>query len=145
MYTRRLNFGDQVDMAVLPTHLANCLRGVEARAVKIEANRVRFRGGVFRVVSNWNVLCPFGFGDLTVHTNLHQVEYRLSVRELVLVGTTMTLSLTAFMLIESRSWHILAAIPFFWLWLVGANLAIGFNRFKSFLQHAIETAPRPQQ
>jgi hypothetical protein len=28
------------------------------------------------------------------------------------------------------------------LWLFGANLAVGLGRFKSFLQHAVEQAPR---
>src|SRR5580693_8994219 len=106
MYTRTLNFGDEVNAAALPTYLADCLRGVEARGVVIEANRVLFRGGVFRLVGNWNVLCPFGFGDLAVDANLRQIRYRLSFRQLMLVATALTLFITVFGSIESRSWHV---------------------------------------
>lgn len=142
MYTRTLHFGDEVNAAALLTYLADCLRSAEARGVVIEANRVLFRGGVFRLVSNWNVLCPFGFGDLTVDANLRQIRYRLSFRQLWLVAAALTLFIAVFGSIETRSWRVLAAIPFFLLWLFGANLAVGLGRFKSFLQHAVEQAPR---
>jgi len=142
LYTRTLNFGSEVSCAELPSHLADCLRGVEARRVTIEGNRVLFRGGLLRLVDNWNVLCPFGFGDVTVDVDHHRVQYRLSFRQIVLFGAAMTLFITVFGSIASRSWHVLAAIPFFLLMLVGGHLAVGLGRFESFLRHAVETAPR---
>ncbi len=145
LYTRELNFGNEIDPAALPLHLANCLRGVHARAVTVEANQVRFRGGIFRFVSNWNVLVPFGYGDVTIDASRRQVQYRLSFRQLMIFVLALSLFATLSAAIESRSYGFLAAIPIFWLFLVGANLAIGLGRFESFLQNAIETAPHLRQ
>src|SRR5260370_14723797 len=47
------------------------------------------------------------------------------------------------------NWNLLVSVgsrsslsPFMWVWLVGANLAIGLPRFRSFVRDAITTAPR---
>lgn len=142
MYNKTVNYGDEIDSSLLPTHLADSLRHVEARAVRVESSRVLFKGGAFRLVGSWNVLSPFGFGDMTVDADRHQVQYRLSFLQLLLIATAGTLFLAVFGLIMSRSWYVLAAIPFWWLWMVVGNLAIGLGRFESFVQSAIATAPR---
>jgi hypothetical protein len=126
----------------LPTHLANCLRRVEARQVATEANRISFKGGVFRLVGNWNVLCPFGFGDLTVDANTRQIQYRLSFRQLFFVATALTGFLGICASFELRSWPAVPFIPLIWAWLFGGNLILGIPRFEAFLRGAIETAPR---
>src|SRR5713226_3498439 len=87
MYTRTVNFDGDVDLATLPAHLANCLRRLDAREVEVDQNRVSFTGGMFRFVSNWNVLVPFGFGDLTVDSSARHIRYRLSFRQLVIFAT----------------------------------------------------------
>jgi hypothetical protein len=74
MHTGDLPFDHGVDLTVLPTHLANCLRDVKARAIEIEGSHVAFTGGMFRLVSNWNVLVPFGYGDLTVDLTNRQIH-----------------------------------------------------------------------
>jgi hypothetical protein len=141
MYTRVLNIGNEVDSAALPLHLADCLRGVHARDVTTEANQVRFTGGIFRFVNSSNILVPFGYGDVTIDANRRLVQYRLSFRQLMIVVLAVTLLVPISAAIESRDYGFLPAIPLFWLFLVGANLAIGLGRFESFLQRAIETAP----
>ena len=55
-----------VDSDSLRAHLARCLRSVDASKVDIIGNRVTFTAGIFRLVSNWNILVGFGSGDLTV-------------------------------------------------------------------------------
>jgi hypothetical protein len=37
-----------------------------ASTVVIEGSHIAFTGGMFRLITNWNVLVPFGYGDLTV-------------------------------------------------------------------------------
>jgi hypothetical protein len=147
MHTGDVPFDDKVDLVVLPTHLADCLRGVKARAIKIEGNHIAFTGGMFRLVSNWNVLVPFGDGDVTVDASTRQVHYRLSSRQLVIPVTVLTIVLAIFGIIQmtaSRSWpwQPILAIPLLWAWLVGGNLAIGLWRFQRFLRRAISAAPR---
>ena len=45
---------------------------------EVRNNRVTFRGGVFRFVTNWNILVNFGFGDLAVDSDAREIHYRLS-------------------------------------------------------------------
>jgi len=75
MKSGRLDFGPEIDPSLLPAHLAECLRSVDADAVEITNNRVTFEGGVFRFVTNWNVLVPFGFGDVIVDSEARAVPY----------------------------------------------------------------------
>jgi len=147
MHTGDVPFDDGVDLAVLPTHLANCLRDVKARAIEIEGSQIAFTGGMFRLVSNWNVLVPFGYGDLTVDAINRQIHYRLSSRQLVISATVVSVVLAVFVLVgmtASRGGprQPILAIPLIWVWIVGGNLAIGQRRFQRFLRGAASTAPR---
>jgi hypothetical protein len=146
-HTGAASFNPEVDLPALPLHLADCLRSVHARSVETEGNRVAFTGGLFRLVSNWNVLVPFGFGDLTVHIDAREVRYRLSFRQLVFAGTALVgliaaFAVSAFLASGSSSWQPLLFIPLLWIWLVVVNLTIAIPRFKDFVRRAIETAPR---
>jgi hypothetical protein len=147
MHTGDVPFEDRVDLTVLPTHLANCLRDVKARTIEIEGSHIAFTGGMFRVVSNWNVLVPFGYGDLTVDAITRQVHYRLSSRQLVVSATVLSIVLAIFVVVQVTAssggpWQPILAIPLIWVWLVGGNLAIGLWRFQRFLRNAVSTAPR---
>jgi hypothetical protein len=141
MYTSTVNFEGDIDSALLPAHLADCLRRVDGRYVTVEQNRVSFTSGLFRLVSNWNVLVPFGFGDLMVDAAARRIRYRLSYRQLMIFATVMAGVMAVFISFVSRTWAGLVFIPFMYIWLVGANLAIGIPRFDGFLRRAIETAP----
>jgi hypothetical protein len=143
MYVRAIDFNEEVDSATLASHLANCLRRVQARSVIIEGNCVTFTGGMLRFVSNWNVLAPFGYGDLTIDSSTHQVQYRISLRQLIVFGTAACGFAFMFMLFaRAQPWQLLTFLPLGWVWLVGGNLAIGIPRFNKFIRHAITTAPR---
>jgi hypothetical protein len=147
MHTGDVPFDDGVDLTVLPNHLANCLRDVNADAIKIEGSHIAFSGGIFRLVSNWNVLVPFGYGDLTVDAVTRQIHYRLSSRQLVILATVVSVVIAAFVIFgmtASRGgpWQPILAIPLIWVWIVGGNLAMGPQRFQRFLRGAVSTAPR---
>lgn len=135
-----LSFDAEIDPAALPNHLANCLWSVKASTVEIQGNRVVFTRRMFRFVSNWNVLVPFEAGDLMVDADSRQVHYRVSIRELVLLGTGMV-GLMTVVFLASPSHPPLLLMALMWLWLVGANLAIGIFRFKRFVGRALGTAP----
>jgi hypothetical protein len=138
--TGTLSLDADIDVSALPTHLAECLRGVDAKKVEIQGNCVAFRGGMFRLVGKWNVLVPFESGDLTVEASGCQIRYRLSVRQLVVFGTGAVVIMTL-LILKSSMWQPLLLVPLMWLWIVGGNLAIGIARFKNFIRRAAATAP----
>ena len=146
-YTGTLEFDDGVDKTALIAHLADCLRKLDAHEIRISHTSVSFRGGMFRFVSNWNLLGPFGYGELIVNDATHEVRYHLSFRQLAWAATIILGCMSAFALYASGY---NPGIPFLvfgfgWLWLVGGNLAIGIWRFRRFLRTAIDTfrsAPR---
>lgn len=134
-------FNEENDPEKLASHLADCLHDADAKSVDLADGKVTFKGGGFRLVSNWNVLVPFGFGELRVDPITRQVYYRLSARQLVAIGTVFVGLMTIFTLM-SRAWQPAIFMPFMWLWIVGGNLAIGVFRFERFVRRSIESAPR---
>jgi hypothetical protein len=140
--TGSLVFDTEIDLAALPAYLGHHLRRVDASHVKIQGNRVAFTGGIFRLVNNWNVLVPFGSGDLTVDGNSHTIHYRVSVRQFIVVVTIMLILGSLFVVLTSSPWQTLLLMPLGWLWMVGANLIIGVARFERFVGRLIATAPR---
>jgi hypothetical protein len=72
-------------------------RQIKARTVEVNQNHVSFSGGLFGLERNrWDILIPFGFGDLTVESETRQLTYRLSFRQLFAAGTIMVGILTGF-------------------------------------------------
>src|ERR1700688_844562 len=88
MKSGKVDFDHEIAPSLLPALLAKCLRSVDADAVEITNNRVTFKGGVFRFVTNWNVLVSFGFGDVTVDSETREVAYGLSYQQLVIFYAT---------------------------------------------------------
>jgi len=141
-YTGALEFDDGVDTAALITHLADHLRKLDGRDIKISRASVSFRGGLFRGVNNWNILVPFGYGELIADETTHEVRYRLSFRQLICAATAL-LGL-AFVIGWSAAKFepvVPLVVGFAWLWLVGGNLMLGIPRFQRFLQDAIDSLP----
>jgi len=133
--TGNLSFDSDTDPAVLPHHLANSLHNVKASTVEIQGSRVMFTRRMFRFVSNWNVLAPFESGELEVDAANRQLHYHVHFRQLALIGTGMVAAMAVFMLATPAYPRLfLVFIPVMWLWLVGANLAIGICRFRQLLR-----------
>jgi hypothetical protein len=144
MKTGLVDFDRDVDSSLLPARLAGCLRGVDADEVEITDNRVTFEGGIFRFVTNWNVLVPFGFGDLTVCPETRQVRYRLSYRQLVIFSATMIGVMEAFVLAFAgpQRLTIVIALSVMWFFALFTNLALGIPRFEDLIRRAVASAPR---
>jgi hypothetical protein len=139
-----VDFDREIDPSQLPAHLASCLRSVDADAVEVRDNRVTFRGGIFRFVTNWNVLVAFGFGDLTVDSESRKVRYCLSYRQLVLFTVIMAGVAAATILIlgsrQGMSQFMLTLLPLGCV-AVFINLALRIYDFKRFLRRSIASAP----
>jgi hypothetical protein len=138
-WTGTVKCSEEVDWSDLPAHLANCLRDViHARDVAIEGTRVTFTRGS---VNRWDVLVPFGSGELILNPSARQIQYRLSVQQMI-VSVTLALGLIGVFSLFWQSRPPLAFLAFGWAWLVGGNLALGIPRFKNFIRKTIATAPR---
>jgi hypothetical protein len=67
MYTKTIKLDSGLDMTAFPTHLRDQLRRIKARTAEVHQNCVSFTGGPLGFEGNrWDILVPFGFGDLTV-------------------------------------------------------------------------------
>jgi hypothetical protein len=148
MTTGAVEFSKEIDACLLAAHLAVRLRDVDANEVDVRNNRVKFRGGVFRFVTNWNILVNFGFGDLAVDSDACEIHYRLSYRQLVIISAIMFVVMCIFLLtfsgtkgIISGTWTILGLL-LMWFCVAFINVNIGVWRFERFLGRALATAPR---
>jgi hypothetical protein len=74
---------------------------------------------------------------VTVDASRRQVQYRLSLRQLLVGVSVMAAGFCIFVLLQSRSWDGFAVGTGVWAFLVGANFATGTSRFESFLRRAI--------
>lgn len=142
MYTKTVPFSRDVDVTMLPAHLADRLRCINAHRVEVSQNHIRFAGGILGSRNKWDILLPFGFGDFTVNSDTHQLRYRLSFRELVVSATLLVGIVIGFGRYVLHSPVGLLAAGIAWAWLVGLSLFIGIPRFKNFVDEAIKTAPR---
>ena len=144
MKSGKVDFDHEIDASLLPAHLAKCLRSVDADAVEITNNRVTFKGGVFRFVTNWNVLVSFGFGDVTVDSETREVAYGLSYQQLVIFYATIV-GLSAGLILAFGGIRGLPKVILTLLLFVSVagfmNLALRISDFERFLRRSIATAP----
>jgi hypothetical protein len=68
------------------------LRSVRARKVQIDGKSIAFRGGILRLVSNWNLLVGITKGRISVHLepNVVKVDYELWFTELLVAAIAMS-------------------------------------------------------
>jgi hypothetical protein len=139
-----VGFDDEVDSSSLPSHLARCLRDVDANAIEIDGNTVRFKGGIFRLVTNWNVLVPFGFGDLTINSEPREVCYRLSYQQsVVCLAIGLGIVVTPMLAFGTRG--IPGGVIGFCalsLSIAFVNFLVGISRFDGFISRSVGGAPR---
>jgi hypothetical protein len=117
----------------LLTASADELRRVKGRNVRVEGDRVLFGGGMFRLVSNWNILTQIDHGYIEVKSTGKEiiVTYYISFKFLVIAGTVLVLIFVG----EASPPVTLAVIA--WLWLIGMNLLIVMMRFPRFVERIV--------
>jgi hypothetical protein len=142
-YDGVFDFDEGVNKADLLAHLASRFQKVNAGDIQISRDSVSFRGGFFRGVGSWNVLIPFGRGELIVDDIIHEVHYRLSLRQLIFSASAMVglRACSAWFDTDGHNPFTLFAFAGGWVGLVGGNLAIGIPRFQRFLREAIDALP----
>ena len=135
MYAGCVQLDRLADPTTVADRLVSALRQARASSVAVDDHHIRFVGGLFRMVSNWNVLGLFDSGELYVDAAGRRVTYRLRFVELLVVATGMITFMGAAILIVS-GFKTLIILPFMWLLLVGGNLAIGIPRFHYLVKRA---------
>ena len=120
---------------------AQRLEDVRAGNVTVEENSVGFTGGVFRLVSNWNLLVGITSGRIELEPEADRIAYSLSFIQLVVGGTVMIGLMAVFMGATGfPSVAFFCGLPFMWLWLVGMNYLITLARFDRFIKRCIRDA-----
>jgi hypothetical protein len=138
-YQRSIVLTSNADVPLLLQHLADCLRAVEARDIRVTEDAVYFKGGAFRMVTNWNVLVPFDAGRFTVSDGGQIVMYTMSYRQLLVISALMSGAMALFLFLAHQVSASVFAFPLIWAWLFGANLAIGKNRFDDFVSRSLNS------
>ena len=142
-YHNTIEHAGLVDSEELARSLAEQFMKVRARNVQVNSTRVTFRGGVFRAVSNLNILTPFDTCELHIDPTSRHVSYRLSYKGLIVVASLMILLMTGFLASHEALREEMWAFPLIvWAWVVGGNLLVGIPRFRNFLKDSTDKAVR---
>jgi hypothetical protein len=132
-----------IDPHKLVERLADALRLVHAKDVIVTANRISFSGGIFRFVSNWNVLVPFSQGELIIDQVAGQLQYRVSLRQFVMILIVFSVFFLIYILALAGPLALIpVALAMTWL-LGGLNLLIAKARFEYFLCKTIDATALP--
>src|ERR1700694_3862198 len=132
-----------VDQAV--DRLEVALAGVKAGALQRVGCAVHFRGGAFRLVSNWNILVPISTGVLEVRSQEDGVSvwYRASFSQLLLVVTLMVAAVFGPAVAMSAQLTVLGRVGVLlvlWSWLFGTNFVLTYWRLPRFLARSLVAA-----
>src|SRR5262245_54163055 len=108
---------------VIVAALKSALTRARASDVSDVGNKVTFRAGAFRLVSNWNVLVPVGSGVFEIHAGSPgAVEFRFSCIQMLVIVTLMV-SFAAIIIPRNQPLLFRLGAPLaLWLWLFGHEL-----------------------
>jgi hypothetical protein len=115
------------------------LDSVRATSIVCTNNKVTFRGGIFRLVTNWNILVPVCYGEIEVQPgNPGSVKYKFSCVEMLVITAIMVVLMGGFILssIPISAFSILAPL-IMWLWLFGMNYLTAMLRLPAFVKKIV--------
>ena len=136
---------ETADLPQVAAIIEAVLRQAKASKISTTTTRIDFTGGLFRLVSNWNLLAPISSGRVEFHQRDRTVEirYHISFVQLFVVATiTMIFMFGVLPILSSgdRALFSLSVIGLTWLWLFGMNYVISVFRFPAALRSALEKA-----
>ena len=137
---------DHVTVEQAIDRLERALAQAKAVAIRRDDTAVRFRGGVFRLVSSSNILGPISNGVLEVSPSANgvSVRYRVTFTQLLVIVTLMVGAfLGPFVMTELNIPRAggLAILAVAWLWLFGGNFVLTRLRFPAFLVRSLARPP----
>ncbi len=119
------------------------LRQAKPSKISATTTRIDFRGGLFRLVSNWNLLVPIGSSRIEFRQRDRTVEirYHISFVQLFVIATMLVIFIFGVLpMISSgeRTFFLVYSLGLIWLWLFGLNYFIAVLRFPAALRNALE-------
>ena len=135
----------EADAEKLITAVVSAIRNESPSDLSRQSNEILFRGGVFRLVWNWNQLVSItsGFVRISFIPGRARVDYRITFTQMLILVPAMLAFLCIPFLTSPRSelppWQLLL---FGWPWLFGMNYLSTCVRFPRFLRRAIDGALR---
>jgi hypothetical protein len=114
---------------------------LKAKNIKTTDNSISFKGGLFRFVTNWNLLVPITRGKIRIQRKHNlAIVFDIKFTEMLVIVTLMvSLFFGPILLSEPRLniFEALSSLFFVWLWLFGGNVVIIMIRFPSFIRKTI--------
>src|SRR6267154_1863974 len=113
--------------------LISALNRVRAFSVICDGNTITFRGGIFRLVSNWNILVPVNRGVITVSSGSRGVvRYNFSCIEMLVFIALWVVLAVSLIPSDKPTFFRFGAPPLLGLWLFGANYLVAAYRLPAF-------------
>jgi len=111
-----------------------------ARDIRRVGTKLSFRGGVFRLVSNWNVLVPAGSGEIEILPGTPvRVRYHFSCIQMLVLVSLIVLAIGASTISSHPSDLTSYLIPLLaWLWLFGMNYLVASARLPALVRRAVD-------
>ncbi len=125
--------------------IESALSYAKALALRREGGAVQFRGGVFRLVSGWNVLVPISSGIVEVSPSATGVSvgYRVTFMQMLILVTLMVGAFLGPFVMATPEMPVkggLGVLAVAWLWLFGGNFVLTRWRWPAFLRRALQGA-----
>lgn len=124
--------------------ILHALEKEKARSMHQAGNRIEFRGGIFRLVMNWNQLVSISSGEIEVFSTgkIVTLAYHIRFTEMLILVSAGVIGFLCPAVWRAPNLNVLEAsamLAFAWLWLFGGNVAITYYRFPKFLRRALES------
>lgn len=121
------------------------LKKAKAKNIRNDRNNITFTGGIFRPVTNLNILGPVSSGRITVekYKDKLRLKYYLKFTEMLLIVTAAVSIFLGPVICYDPNLTIvskIAILAFAWCWLFGGNYLITIFRFPSFIKKMAQFA-----
>ena len=124
---------------VLLRRIERELRAARALDVRRSGNKVSFKGGIFRLVSSWNVLNGVDSGEIEIVPGSPAVvKYSFSCVQSLTFATVLAGSLAVFLFAIGGVSVVAVILPvIIWLVMFGMNFLITSERLAAFVRHSV--------
>jgi hypothetical protein len=124
--------------------LGELLREALPRKLEVNGTRVFVHGGIFRFVSNWNVLIGVTTATIVVVSGQNRitVQYDIALTEMLAVCGTFTGILFTTIVLADLEWPVAAGgLAMIWGWLFNANYLTTRFRMRSLFKRKSSVDP----